>query len=98
MVEKIWFHQHPLGWVLSPILWPLSLLFKWISGKRRNAYASGEKLSYRAPVPIIVVGNITAGGNGKTPVVIWLVETLQSLGMKPGWFLAAMAVKRNVTH
>lgn len=84
MVEKIWFHRHPLGWLLAPVLWPLSRLFKLISGKRRNAYASGKKLSYRAPVPIIVVGNITAGGNGKTPVVIWLVETLQSLGMKPG--------------
>ncbi|QSA20000.1 tetraacyldisaccharide 4'-kinase, partial [Vibrio furnissii] len=31
-----------------------------------------------------VVGNITAGGNGKTPVVVWLVETLQALGYKPG--------------
>lgn len=84
MVEKIWFHRHPLGWLLAPVLWPLSRLFKLISGKRRNAYTSGRKPSYRAPVPIIVVGNITAGGNGKTPVVIWLVETLQSLGMKPG--------------
>lgn len=84
MVEKIWFHRHPLGWLLAPVLWPLSLLFKWISVQRRKAYASGNKASYRAPVPVIVVGNITAGGNGKTPVVIWLVETLQSLGMKPG--------------
>lgn len=84
MVEKIWFHRHPLGWVLFPILWPLSRLFKWISEHRRQAYVLGKKASYRAPVPVLVVGNITAGGNGKTPVVIWLVETLQSLGMKPG--------------
>jgi len=35
-------------------------------------------------VPVVVVGNITAGGNGKTPVVVWLVEQLQQLGFKPG--------------
>lgn len=35
-------------------------------------------------MPVVVVGNITAGGNGKTPVVVWLVEQLQQLGYKPG--------------
>lgn len=89
MIEKIWFHRHPLGYLLAPVLWPLSLLFKAISRRRRESYqAAGKqtakKNSYRAPVPVIVVGNITAGGNGKTPIVIWLVETLQSLGFKPG--------------
>ncbi len=70
--------------VLWPLLWPLSVLFKAISSSRRKSYQSGKKASYKAPVPVIVVGNITAGGNGKTPVVIWLVETLQGLGHKPG--------------
>nr|WP_240457182.1 tetraacyldisaccharide 4'-kinase [Vibrio neptunius] len=67
-----------------PLLWPLSLAFGMISRSRRRAFMSGSKASYQAPVPVIVVGNITAGGNGKTPVVIWLVEQLQSLGYKPG--------------
>lgn len=84
MIEKIWFESHPLKYVLWPILWPLSLLYRWISTSRRKAFDSGNKLSYKAPVPIIVVGNITAGGNGKTPVVIWLVESLLSQGFKPG--------------
>ncbi|WP_105903431.1 tetraacyldisaccharide 4'-kinase [Vibrio gangliei] len=84
MIEKIWFHRHPLGYVLAPLLWPLSQLFKLISRQRRQSYMAGDKPRYRAPVPVIVAGNITAGGNGKTPVVIWLVETLQALGMKPG--------------
>lgn len=44
----------------------------------------GKKEVYRAPVPIVVVGNITVGGNGKTPTVIWLVELLQRNGFKPG--------------
>ncbi|MDK9737193.1 tetraacyldisaccharide 4'-kinase [Vibrio sp. D404a] len=84
MVEKIWFENHPLKYLLWPLLWPLSRLFRYISNKRRQSYQSGEKASYRAPLPVIVVGNITAGGNGKTPVVIWLVEMLQAQGYKPG--------------
>lgn len=84
MVEKIWFENHPLKYLLWPLLWPLSVLFGFISRNRRSQYQSGKKQSYKAPVPVIVVGNITAGGNGKTPVVIWLVEQLQALGYKPG--------------
>jgi tetraacyldisaccharide 4'-kinase len=84
VIEKIWFEHHPLGWLLWPLLWPLSLVFKAVSRSRRQAFLSGKKVSYRATVPVIVVGNITAGGNGKTPVVIWLVEKLQQLGYKPG--------------
>ncbi|USD66210.1 tetraacyldisaccharide 4'-kinase [Vibrio sp. SCSIO 43136] len=84
MVEAIWFNQHWLGKLLWPVLKPLSLLFGLISRKRRYQFQSGEKASYRAPLPVIVVGNITAGGNGKTPVVIWLVETLAKHGIKAG--------------
>lgn len=84
MIEKIWFENHPIKYLMWPVLWPLSLLFGVISRSRRNKYQSGEKESYRAPVPVIIVGNITAGGNGKTPVVIWLVEHLQQLGYRPG--------------
>ncbi len=84
VVEKIWFENHPLRYLLWPILWPLSKVFGWLSQRRRAKFDSGEKTSYRAPVPVVVVGNITAGGNGKTPVVVWLVEQLQALGYTPG--------------
>ncbi|MDD9196942.1 tetraacyldisaccharide 4'-kinase [Aliivibrio sp. S3MY1] len=84
MVEKIWFDNHFLGKLLWPLLWPLSCLFKWIASKRKADYQSGKKPSYRSSVPVIVVGNITAGGNGKTPVVVWLVEKLQQQGYKVG--------------
>ncbi|WP_428773673.1 tetraacyldisaccharide 4'-kinase [Vibrio sp.] len=84
MFEKIWFENHPAKYWLGWLLWPLSLLFGRISTHRREAYLSGKKTRYRAPVPIVVVGNITAGGNGKTPVVIWLVEQLLALGYRPG--------------
>ncbi|CAH1544646.1 tetraacyldisaccharide 4'-kinase [Vibrio rotiferianus] len=84
MVEKIWFENHPLKYLLWPLLWPLSLLFGAFSKSKRQQYQSGKKQAYKAPVPVVVVGNITAGGNGKTPVVVWLVEQLQQLGFKPG--------------
>jgi len=84
MVEKIWFEKHWIKWLFWPVLWPLSLLFGVISQKRRSAYQTGKKPSYRPPVPIVVVGNITAGGNGKTPVVIWLVEQLHKQGVRVG--------------
>ncbi|MDV7103025.1 tetraacyldisaccharide 4'-kinase [Vibrio sp. TH_r3] len=83
MVEKIWFENHFLGVLLWPILWPLSYLFKWIANSRRDKFLQKQTNSYRAPVPVVVVGNITAGGNGKTPVVIWLVETLLQAGLRP---------------
>lgn len=84
LIEKIWFERHPAGWALAPVFWPLSKLFGWLSRSRRQAYQNGKKQAYRACVPVVVVGNITAGGNGKTPVVIWLVEQLQAQGMKVG--------------
>lgn len=84
MIEKIWFQNHPLKYLLWPLLWPLSLLFGAISKSKRQQYQSGKKQAYKAPVPVVVVGNITAGGNGKTPVVVWLVEQFQQLGFKPG--------------
>ncbi len=84
MIEKIWFDNHPLRYLLWPLLWPLSLLFGVISRSRRKQYQTGKKVAYKAPVPVVVVGNITAGGNGKTPVVVWLVEQLQKMGYKPG--------------
>ncbi|MEI8633896.1 tetraacyldisaccharide 4'-kinase [Vibrio sp. PP-XX7] len=84
MIEKLWFSDHWLGKVLAPILWPLSLVYRFVSQTRHRAYLNGRKSAYRAPVPVVVVGNITAGGNGKTPVVVWLVERLQQKGFNPG--------------
>ncbi|PMH45001.1 tetraacyldisaccharide 4'-kinase [Vibrio sp. 10N.286.49.B3] len=84
MIEKIWFENHPLKYLLWPLLWPLSVIFLWISRLRRRRFLQLREKSYRAPLPVIIVGNITAGGNGKTPVVIWLVETLLAQGYRPG--------------
>ncbi|SUB82949.1 Tetraacyldisaccharide 4'-kinase [Pragia fontium] len=80
MIERIWSGESK--WYL--LLLPLSWLYGLVSGIRRLGYRCGLLKSWRAPLPIVVVGNLTAGGNGKTPVVIWLVENLQQQGIKVG--------------
>ncbi|AFJ47590.1 tetraacyldisaccharide 4'-kinase [Shimwellia blattae] len=80
MIERIWSGKSPL-W---RVLWPLSLLYGLISTLIRLSYRLGLRRSWRAPVPVVVVGNLTAGGNGKTPVVIWLVEQLMARGIRVG--------------
>lgn len=66
------------------LLWPLSLLFEAVAAARKWAYRQGFFNVWRAPVPVIVVGNISVGGTGKTPLVLWLAEFLRSQGFRPG--------------
>ncbi len=80
MIESIWSGKSWLYLLLLPFSW----LYGLISGAIRLSYRLGLRQSWRAPVPVVVVGNLTAGGNGKTPVVIWLVEQLQQRGIKVG--------------
>jgi len=65
-------------------LLPLSWLFAGLASLRRGLYRSGLLGSYRSNRPVIVVGNVTVGGTGKTPFVIWLVERLRECGFRPG--------------
>ncbi len=66
------------------LLAPLSWLYGTVARRRRLKYLTGRKTPWRADVPVIVVGNITAGGTGKTPFVIWLAGTLREMGFRPG--------------
>jgi tetraacyldisaccharide 4'-kinase len=65
-------------------LQPLSWLYGLISGLRRWLYARGWLKVGRAGKPVIVVGNLTVGGTGKTPLVAWLAEQLARSGLKVG--------------
>ena len=80
LLESIWYTRHPAALALAPLGW----LYRGVIAARRAAYSSGLLSSYATDVPVIVVGNITAGGTGKTPLVIWLVHYLRSLGYTPG--------------
>ncbi|WP_145601752.1 tetraacyldisaccharide 4'-kinase [Yersinia frederiksenii] len=80
MIERIWSGK---SW-LYLLLLPLSWLYGAITWLIRTSYTLGLRSAWRAPVPVIIVGNLTAGGNGKTPAVIWLVEQLQLRGYRVG--------------
>jgi tetraacyldisaccharide 4'-kinase len=69
---------------VSAALYPLSLVFRFVAACRRAAYSAGLMTSRRMRVPVIVVGNITVGGTGKTPLVMWLAHLLSERGMRPG--------------
>ena len=84
LIEKVWFHKHNAKWLLVPLLFPLMLLFWLLTLLRRNFYRVGFFKSFKIKVPVIVVGNIGIGGNGKTPVVIFLIEQCQKLGLHVG--------------
>jgi len=79
-MNYIWFSQSRLYLLLLPLSW-LYGLATWLI---RLSYLQGWRTSWRSPIPIVVVGNLTVGGNGKTPVVIWLVEQLQKRGLRIG--------------
>lgn len=84
LIEKVWFTNHPAKWVLVPLLLPFSAVFWLLSSLRRLSFKFGISKSYQLSKPVIVVGNIGVGGNGKTPIVIYLVELTRSLGLTPG--------------
>jgi len=80
MIERLWSGRSALWRLLLPLSW----LYGLISQLLRYSYVWGWRKAWHAPVPVVVVGNLTAGGNGKTPVVIWLVQALQQRGLRPG--------------
>lgn len=75
-----WRTRGPLAWLLRPV----SALYGGAVAARRAGYRSGVLGSTRLPVPVIVVGNVVAGGGGKTPVVMALVQHLSARGFQPG--------------
>lgn len=80
MIRRGW--RHP-RWV-NRLLYPLSLGYAGLMSARRRAYGCGLFKRHKLPVPLVVVGNLSVGGAGKTPLVIKLVERFKSRGMNPG--------------
>jgi tetraacyldisaccharide 4'-kinase len=77
---KFWYRRGVLAW----LLWPVSVLFRAGVALRRILYFLRILKSAHPGIPVIVVGNLTVGGSGKTPLVIWIAEFLKSKGWVPG--------------
>src|SRR5258708_39697399 len=75
-----WYRLSPV----SVLLVPVGLLFRFLAGLRRLFYRLGVLPSARLRVPVIVVGNLTVGGTGKTPLILALAEALRRKGRRPG--------------
>lgn len=79
-LHAIWYGESALKW----LLYPLGLVFQWAAGLRRRLYALGVFRVISLPLPVIVIGNLTVGGTGKTPVTIWLATRLVERGYRVG--------------
>ena len=66
------------------LLLPFSLVFSYLTNRRRRKFVKSKKLSYKSDIPLIVVGNLTIGGTGKTPLVAYIASELVKKGYKPG--------------
>lgn len=79
-LNEIWYGRSRLRW----LLWPAAVLYEALSSLRRTAYARGLLKTVEVPVPVIVVGNVSVGGTGKTPFIIWLASQLRERGRRVG--------------
>jgi tetraacyldisaccharide 4'-kinase len=78
--NRIWYERVAPPWWLVP----MSLAYGAVSGARRYLYAKRLRGSTRIARPVVIVGNLTVGGTGKTPLVCWLVAQLGERGFRPG--------------
>jgi tetraacyldisaccharide 4'-kinase len=79
-LQRIWYGP---AWLSVP-LWPLGWIFRVVVALRRGLYSIGLLRRHRIPVPVVVVGNLTVGGTGKTPVTAWLARQLSLRGHRVG--------------
>jgi tetraacyldisaccharide 4'-kinase len=79
-LNRIWYDRAAPPWWLLP----LSLTYGAVAGSRRYLYVKRLRKPTHLSLPVVVVGNLSVGGTGKTPLVCWLVARLTDLGFKPG--------------
>ncbi len=79
-IDAYWYSQNPVAWLLLPV----TALYCLLVFVRCFFYRIGIFNSYKVSAPVIIVGNITVGGTGKTPLLVALCELLRSQGYKPG--------------
>lgn len=75
-----WYEGHPALTLLRPLEW----LYRRVVVGKRERFLAGEGQIYQPPVPLLVVGNITVGGTGKTPLILWMIQHCQRSGLRVG--------------
>ncbi|MCS6947406.1 MAG: tetraacyldisaccharide 4'-kinase, partial [Steroidobacteraceae bacterium] len=83
-LRGLWYRESFAMRGVAALLLPLSVLFAAVVQLRRVAYRRGWLRRYSSGVPLIVVGNLSAGGTGKTPLVLWLARRLTARGRRVG--------------
>lgn len=78
--DSLWYGGNRLYW----LLWPVAFVYRRLVMLRRFAYRRGWLESVDVGIPVVVVGNLTVGGTGKTPLVAWLAVTLRERGFRVG--------------
>jgi tetraacyldisaccharide 4'-kinase len=91
VLQRIWYGP---VWLGLP-LWPLSLVFRLLVALRRGLFRLGILPACRVQVPVVVVGNLTAGGTGKTPMTAWLGRQLQLRGHAVGIVLRGYGARHS---
>lgn len=79
-LEQAWYGDGRTPWWTHPLAW----LYGNVTALRRALYHRGWLRSVRLPVPVVVIGNLTAGGTGKTPLAIAVAQALRERGFVPG--------------
>lgn len=79
-LQRVWYASHPAGVLLLPFSW----LFGAVVRLRRWLYRVGLLSAIDVGCPVVVVGNVSVGGTGKTPLTLWLALQLRSAGLRPG--------------
>ncbi|HVE52496.1 MAG TPA: tetraacyldisaccharide 4'-kinase, partial [Ramlibacter sp.] len=79
-LQRAWMRRGAPAWLLLPV----SLAYAGLVALHHALYAGGLKKRYRARVPVVVIGNVVAGGAGKTPVVLAVLEHLRARGLSVG--------------
>ena len=90
MIDRLWYGRHPLCW----LLWPFAMLYRVAVSFRRYYLQYFRQRQF--PVPIIIVGNLTVGGVGKTPLVIALANQLSACGVRVG--IVSRGYRAHVNH
>lgn len=75
-----WYQGHPA----LVLLRPLEALYRAVALRKRKRFLAGQGNTYKPTVPLVVVGNITVGGTGKTPMILWMIEHCRSRGIRVG--------------